>query len=361
MNRTPWMKFLLACVLLNPLAALSAESALRLLVVSHPHVPLADRVAKEVAVKFGAPQGVRRSVIVRKVEMRSGQAERAFAQEIKPLLDAADVVFSTELYLARAIQFENGLTPIVFDGVADALSLCLVDSLRRPGRNATGYMHYLIDEEAKLVETIVQGFPAIRHLVVLLSGHNVSPTTCSPDDPAWGDISSKCVAGSAKADSELRALINVDTVRRVASALDVEVSFSVLCDVDDIKRVAQGRRSKRDHAYLVPWHGLFVENAALLVDYLNRTRRPVIFARHQFSALGGIVSIEPTVDPQDDRASFDLLVKVLEGRPPADLPVQTPRGFSVHVNASAAAAQGLRPSLLLLRRADVILQNASPR
>ena len=90
---------------------------------------------------------------------RQGQTERDFARELAPLLSRAEAVFVSGLYAARAIQMENSRVPIVFDGVADAVGLCLVDSLRRPGRNATGYMHALVDEEAKLLETLVQRVP----------------------------------------------------------------------------------------------------------------------------------------------------------------------------------------------------------
>ena len=72
------------------------------------------------------------------------------------------------------------------------------------------------------------------------------------------------------------------------------------------------------------------------------------------------MALEPILDANDDRAAIDMLLRVLGGRSAATLPVQTPRGFRLTVNASAAAAQGLKPSLSVLRRADFIIA-ATPR
>ena len=150
--------------------------------------------------------------------------------------------------------------------------------------------------------------------------------------------------------------MNVKAIRKKATELKIDLTFMVVCNFADIQVQTRSMARARNLAYLVPWHQLFVDHAGPLVEELGKTRRPVIYARHQFSAAGGVISMEPTADPEDDRASIDLLFKVLDGRSPADLPVQTPRGFSLYVNATSAASQGLRPSLFLLRRADKILQ-----
>ena len=333
----------------------------RLLIVTQHDVPLADVAARE-AVAHGALVAGRRVPV--QVEIRHdlrGQTEREFAAALRPSLARADVVYVTELFTARAIQFEAGTVPIVFDGVADVVGLCLVESLSRPGRNATGYMHQLPAEEDKLVETLVYGFPAIRKLVYLLSGRNVEPTSCAPDDPAWRDVAVSCQPGAQRPRAQLRNLAGVDRIADRAAQLGVELEFVVLCESRDIAALAARGANDPGVGFVVPWHMLFVDHAQELVATLGRTRRPAIYARHRFADIGGVVSIEPTTDPQDDRASVDMLLQVLDGRDPATLPVQTPRGFSIRVNATAAQAQGLRPSLFLLRRADTIIQDSGPR
>jgi ABC-type uncharacterized transport system substrate-binding protein len=67
------------------------------------------------------------------------------------------------------------------------------------------------------------------------------------------------------------------------------------------------------------------------------------------------MAIESLRDPGDERRAIDMLIQVLDGRSPATLPVQMPRGFRLTVNAVAAADMQLRPSLGLLRRADDVI------
>jgi ABC-type uncharacterized transport system substrate-binding protein len=83
-------------------------------------------------------------------------------------------------------------------------------------------------------------------------------------------------------------------------------------------------------------------------------RSPAIYGRWMFARHGGILALEPHQDATDDHAPIAMLLQVLEGRAPATLPVQMPRGFKIMVNARAAAAQGLQPAIGLLRRADEI-------
>jgi ABC-type uncharacterized transport system substrate-binding protein len=334
----------------------SGPPPLRLLIVTQAGVPTATVAAREAVAHGGLVDGVRVPVSVEIRYDPRGQTEREFARELRPVLGNVDVVYVTELYIARALQMENGKVPIVFDGVADAVALCLVDSLRSPGRNATGYMHHLEAEAEKLVETLMYGFPATRKIYFLLSGQNVEPTSCDPGDPAWFDVAVSCKPGSHTPRERLRALARVDRIAGKAAQYGVEVEFIVLCEQRDIASLAGVGAKRPDVAFAVPWHMLFVDHAKELVGTLGGTGHPAVYARHSFADIGGVVSIEPTVDPLDDRASIDMLLKVLDGRSPATLPVQTPRGFSIRVNASAAAQQGLRPALSLLRRADKIVQ-----
>ena len=73
------------------------------------------------------------------------------------------------------------------------------------------------------------------------------------------------------------------------------------------------------------------------------------------------MALEPIRDSEDEHAVIDMLIQVVDGRSPKALPVEVPRGFYLTVNAAAAAAQGLRPSLKILRRADkILLSNELP-
>ncbi len=285
--------------------------------------------------------------------------ERDAARALRPELHRYKAVYSTTLFLARAIQMEDARIPIVFEGAADPLQLCLVDSLRRPGRNATGYMNTLPDEDTKLLEVLMSGFPQLKRVVYLVAGSNVHPASCDPEDIVWKKSERlPCQAGLHEPDATLRRLVPAHAVSAQAKALGVSVAFLVMCDEGDIARLPALMnglpKDTQDIGFVIPWQGLFPEYAQELVDVIARMRRPAIYGRWLFARHGGILALEPHLDATDDRAPIQMLLQVLEGRSPATLPVQMPRGFKIMVNAKAAAAQGLQPAIGLLRRADEI-------
>jgi putative ABC transport system substrate-binding protein len=263
-------------------------------------------------------------------------------------------IFSPSQTFARAAQLERPDLPIVFDGVDDPVAICLVDSLRRPGRNATGYMHYLTDDEPKMLELLRDGFPSLKGVHFLLSGDNLGPLDCEPSDPVWATPKPPCLAGSREVDEYTRRRVRADLIAAHGVSLGLKVNFVVLCDSNDFKLLPQFFGPGGDFGIVVPWHSLFDEHAEQLADVIAKTRRPAVFPRHRFAHSGGLMSIEPTLDKEE--ASVLTMLRVLGGRSPAELPVQMPRGFSIVVNASSAVAQGITPSLMLLRRADEILK-----
>jgi len=284
------------------------------------------------------------------------QVERKAARELRPQLKHYKAVFATTLFLARALQMEDAQIPIVFEGAADPMQLCLVDSLIRPGRNATGTIYVLPDEDAKLMEVLVDGFPKLKKVIYLVAGSNVHPASCDPDDIVWRKNEAlPCTMGMHAPDDYLRRLVSAMAVVAQAKTLGVEVGFMVVCDAKDIARLPAMVKASPDIGFAIPWQGLFPEHSKELIDVLAGMRRPAIYGRWFFAREGGMLAMEPIFEPVDRRASIDMLLQVLEGRAPATLPVQLPRGFRIMVNAPAAARQGLQPSLRLLRRADNVV------
>lgn len=284
------------------------------------------------------------------------QVERKVARELRPQLKRYKAVFATTLFLARALQMEDEQIPIVFEGSADPIQLCLVDSLIRPGRNATGIINVLPDEDAKLMEVLVDGFPKLKKIIYLVAGSNVHPASCDPDDIVWRKNEAlPCTTGMHAPDDYLRRLVSSTAVVAQAKTLGVEVGFMVVCNAKDIAHLPAMIKASPDIGFAIPWQGLFPEHSKELIDVLAGMRRPAIYGRWLFSRQGGILAMEPIAEPVDRRASIDMLLQVLEGRAPATLPVQLPRGFRIMVNAPAAARQGLQPSLSLLRRADNVV------
>jgi putative ABC transport system substrate-binding protein len=66
--------------------------------------------------------------------------ERKSTTELVAL--APDIILASGTLSVAALQQVSGTLPIVFAGVTDPVGAGFVDSLARPGRNATGFMIY---------------------------------------------------------------------------------------------------------------------------------------------------------------------------------------------------------------------------
>ena len=285
------------------------------------------------------------------VAVRSGSDARAVMQRLRPQLYRYRALFTPSQTFARAAQLEAPQLPVVFDGVNDPVTLCLIDSYSRPGRNATGYMHYLPRSEEKMLQTLHDAFPALREAFVVVSGDLRAPRSCSPDDENWtAPFDADCSTGPTPTTDR--------TLASTAARLGLRVSTFVICRRDDFATLANTAR-ERGAGLVVSWHTLFDNNRRALVDAINQARRPAIYPSHAYSRDGGLMSLEVIADQGKERSSVLALLQVLGGREPATLPVQSPRGFTLMVNAPAAQATSLHPSLTVLRRAETILRDTS--
>lgn len=290
------------------------------------------------------------------VKVTSGAEARAAIERLKPQLGQYRAIYTPSQTYARGAQLAGATLPIVFDGVDNPVRLCLVDSLQHPGRNATGYMHYLPDTEGKMLQTLHDAFPQVKEVLYLVSGPAIPPKSCAQDDAVWTSAPKEpCRPGLRAADPYVQRRANAGPLQAQGRALGMKVSFMVVCTLQDFAALPQATR-RAGMAVMVPWQTLFDNHQQALVDVLTRARVPVIFPRHQYVRAGGLLSLEPVTEAIPDRSSLLALTQVLNGHSPAQLPVHTPRGFSLHVNAGAAHRTGQHPSLLVLRRADVVVQ-----
>ena len=94
-------------------------------------------------------------------------AERArrYAQELIAL--APDILLADGTVSATALQYATRTLPIVFTTVLDPVGFGFVDSLSRPGGNATGFMQFEYDLSGKWLELLKQIAPAVTRAAVL--------------------------------------------------------------------------------------------------------------------------------------------------------------------------------------------------
>ena len=262
------------------------------------------------------------------IESRWGMADpanvRKYAAEL--VASAPDVILSSgTLSLGQLLQ-ETRTLPIVFVNVADPVGAGFVNSLSRPGGNATGFMQFEYSLSAKWLELLKQVAPGVMRAAVLRDAALTSGT---------GQFA---------------------VIQSVASSVGVEVSPVNVHDAGEIERaVAAFARSSPNGGLVVTSSALVVRHRELIVALAARHKLPAVYYRRLFVDNGGLVSYGYDLLDQF-RPAETYVDRILKGEKPADLPVQAPTKYDVVINLKAAKALGLDIPPTVLARADEVIE-----
>ncbi len=275
-----------------------------------------------------------------------GEAVRVALQRHRPT-----VVFAATPRVARMAQGVPGLKSIVFEAASDPRWNCLVDTLVRPGRNATGYSSYL-PMGAKMLEALRDAYPAVDEVVVLTDGHEVAPLPCTPGAQLLY-VASSCDAGFV-ASPRLEAL-SPATSEAVAAVKASGLRWRLLrlcgkADVAVLRRWLPPRHNTAQPptlGVLVPMQYLFYVDAGNLAAAMGGIRWPAVYSRHRFMTQGGLMSVAPTTQAFTGEKAQELLQRVLTGTPPPSCPCNCPKAWSWAStwlqHASKACAPACKP------------------
>jgi putative ABC transport system substrate-binding protein len=255
----------------------------------------------------------------------SGDADKARKHAAELVALAPDVILAVSAANMSPLLQATRTVPIVFVGVADPVGAGYVDSLSRPGGNATGFMLFDYSLSTKWLELLKQIAPDLTRAAVLR-------------DPAitsgigqWGAIQSG------------------------APSLGVEVSPVNVRDAPEIERgVAAFARSGKG-GLVVAASPLSLVHRELIIALAARHKLPAVYFVRPFVIGGGLISYGPDVPDQFRRAA-GYIDRILKGEKPADLPVQAPVKFDLVVNLKAARALGLAIPESFLLRADEVFE-----
>lgn len=331
--------------------ATAAPEPLRVLAVGEPEWPAIQALSKHLQGPLMQAAGLP-PVAMDLIRFESHQQMLRDLRARSTQLGRYAAIYVASISAARMIQREVTNVPIIFEGVDDALQRCLVNSLQNPGRNATGYMHVLADNEPRMLQLLHDAFPALKQVLVLASGTNLRMLTC--DDDPQPSVLPGCVPGLHDNDATVQRIMAPQRLLEQGRLQGLKVRFLVLCSTADLAKLEPFIGP--DTGVLVPWQDLFDRHDQALAEALARLRKPAISARRAYAAAGGLMALSVQLPPVQPRESLRLLTQVLQGQSPATLPVSTPYGLRLTVNARAAQQQGLRPAMEVWQRADEVLE-----
>jgi putative ABC transport system substrate-binding protein len=216
--------------------------------------------------------------------------------------------------------------PIVFVVVTDPVGAGLVDSLARPGGNATGFMSFEYSLSGKWPELLKQIAPGVTRVAVLW-------------EPALTSGTGQFAA-----------------IQAVAPALGVEVSAVSARDAGEIEHGIATFARAGHGGLIVTASGPAVLHRDLIIALAARLKLPAIYYERFFITAGGLVSYGPDyVDQYRHAAGY--VDRILKGEKLADLPVQAPVKYELVINLKTARALGLDPPWrTVLARADEVIE-----
>ena len=248
---------------------------------------------------------------------------RRYAAELVAL--APDVILATASPTVAALQAATRTVPIVFAHAADPVGAGFVDSLARPGGNATGFILFEYGIGAKWLELLKEFAPRVTRVAVLR-------------DPATA-------AGMGQ----------FGAIQSVAPSFGVELRPINARDPGEIERAITNFAAESNGGVIVTANPLAAFHRGLIIGLAARHRLPTVYPNRTFGASGGLMSYGTNFLDQY-RLAAGYIDRILKGEKPADLPVQAPTKYELVIYLKTAKALGLTVPPSLLARADEVIE-----
>jgi len=246
-----------------------------------------------------------------------------YAAELVAL--APDVILTSGSAGLGPVLQTTHTVPIVFAIVPDPVGEGFVNSLSRPGGNATGFMMFEYNLAGKWLELLKEIAPNVTHAAVFRD------TTIA--------------AGIGQ----------FAIVQSVAPAVGVDVSPINMRDAVEIERDVAAFAGSGGGGLILTASALSAVHRDLIIALAARYKLPAVYPEHLFVAGGGLISYGPDFVDQFRRAA-GYVDHILKGAKPADLPVQAPTKYELVVNLKTAKALRLTIPPTVLARADQVIE-----
>jgi putative tryptophan/tyrosine transport system substrate-binding protein len=254
-----------------------------------------------------------------------GDSERNHKNAAELVRLAPDVILATGSPTVEPLLRATHDVPIVFVQLADPVGAGMVESLSRPGGNATGFTTADYEMAGKLLGLLKEIAPDVKRVAVFRD----SATTAGIGQ--WG------------------------ASQAAASSFGVELRPVGVSSADEIERTVDSFARAPNGGLIVTASGPSIVHRELIIAEATKYRLPAVYPQRLFVLDGGLISYgNNSIDPYRRAAGY--VDHILKGEKPSELPVQTPTEYELVVNLKTAKMLGLSIPASVLARANEVIE-----
>src|SRR5262249_22108783 len=249
---------------------------------------------------------------------------RRCAEELVAL--PVEVIMTNGALALEALLRATRSVPIIFCSVTDPVGSRFIESLARPGGNATGFIQFEYTLTGKWLELLKEIAPSVTHVAVLRD-----PTLVS-------------------------GIGQFAVIQSVAASIGIEVSaINLRDDASEIEQAVKRYANSSNGGLILTGSALSLIHHNLIIALAAQHKLPTVYYRRYYVTSGGLISYGYDNDEQY-RGAARYVDRILKGDKPADLPVQAPTKYELVINLKTAKALGLTVPPTLLARADEVIE-----
>ncbi len=214
--------------------------------------------------------------------------------------------------------------PIVGSGI-DLVGSGIVHSLAKPGGNATGVNFLGPDLDGKRLEFLIQALPAAQRMAALADVNFSSPQ-------------------------------NLQMLQQTARGRGIELSIHRIATPEEIADAIEKAKREGAEALNVLSSPLLFNSRRIILPIVATLGLPAIYEWAEVAHEGGFLAYGPRLAQIYRDILARLVVKILRGAKPEELPVEQPTQFELVINLKTAKALGLTIPEPLFGRADEVIE-----
>jgi putative tryptophan/tyrosine transport system substrate-binding protein len=274
--------------------------------------------------KLGWSEGRNVRIDFRWGALDDAEARQRSAHELITL--EPDLILTQNTPPTASMLQQTRTIPVVFVIVADPVGSGFVESLARPGGNATGFTVLEPTVSGKWVELLKEIAPRVNRVAVLFN-----PATTP------------------------YANFYLNPLKAAATSFRLEAIDAPVHSVSDLELVIADQGRTPNGGLVVIPDGFLNVYRAEIVSLAARYHVPAVYPWRFFPDIGGLLSYG--TDQRDVfRLAATYVDRILRGAKPSELPVQAPVKYELVINLKTAKALGIEVPLFFQQRADAVIE-----